>query len=34
MTNILLAFAVVTGSILLVGLVAALIIWLALKLGD
>jgi len=34
MTNILLAFAVVTGSILLVGLVTALIIWLALKLGD
>ena len=34
MTSILLAFAVVTGSILLVGLVAALIIWLALKMED
>jgi hypothetical protein len=34
MKNILLAFAVVTRSILLVGLVTALIIWLSLKIGD
>ncbi len=34
MIDLLLAFAVVTGSLLLVGLVVALIIWLAIKIGG
>lgn len=34
MTNILLAFAVATGSVLLVCVVIAIIIWLALKIED
>jgi len=34
MLDLLLAFAVVTGSILLVGLVVGLIVWLAIKIGG
>ncbi len=34
MLDLLLAFAVVTGSILLVGLVVGLIIWLSIKIGG
>ena len=34
MIDLLLAFAVVTGSILLVGLVVGLIIWLSIKIGG
>jgi hypothetical protein len=34
MIDLLLAFAVVTGSLLLVGLVVGLIIWLSIKTGG